>query len=338
LTKINNAKFELDSVQLGLRNFPIAIPNVGIKNQAWTMSIATSIGPMLRQEIAREKLGIKGKIFSIASYVLEAMAKLFCADKIVYPAHLGFSTTLYERGDIVSIIKHSNILKEKYKDRAICLRSVNGMNFRGRENKYRLIPSRVVWIIDDIENQWANRTDVKADMKIFSDYNLKVETFENAIPFHIIARCKKLYRRLYMIKYSKYNPSFGMEYLQQLVEAGILKFHILRNEDNKILAFCATQENSQYVVSPMLGYVEDTPIPLYRAIMCVPPLIALKNGVKLNNSAGAPIFKKNRGAYPIMEYILLIDDHLPFYRRFFYWLLAKILRALEGQIMKAAIK
>jgi hypothetical protein len=72
------------------------------------------------------------------------------------------------------------------------------------------------------------------------------------------------------------------------------------------------------MVSPVVGY--DTSLPqslgLYRRLAAVPVLTARECGVPLNLSAGVGRFKRLRGGEAVMEYLAVIDSHLPANRRF----------------------
>ena len=336
LKPIKNANLTFKVTKLGTREFAIAIPSKGTKT--WTLSQTIALGPMLREEIAREKMGFKGFLFSGLSYCFQAFGKLFQINEAIYPSHFGFSTTIYNKGDIARVLKNTQSLKEQYPKHAIIIRSINSMNFRGRENKFRLIPSRVIFVMNDVEEQWYSRTDTKADLKIFEENDIELKNYAHSIPDDVLARCKELYDDLYLQKYSLHNPDYSIEYLRDLIESDVLRFHVIHARSGKVLAFCATQKSDNVLACPILGYDKNSSIPLYRAIMCVAPMIAMKAKLTLNHSAGAPIFKKNRGAIAMMEYILVIDDHLPSWRRFGYSIIAKVLRSFENEILKAANK
>lgn len=336
LKPIKNANLNFKVTKLGTREFVIAAPSKGTKT--WTLSQTIALGPMLREEVAREKMGIKGFLFSTLSFCFQAFGKLFHINHAIYPSHFGFSTTIYNKGDIGRILKNIDTLKTLYPKQAIIIRSINSMNFRGRENRFRLIPSRVIFVMNDVEKQWFTRTDTKADLAIFEENDIELKNYTSKIPDDVLARCKELYDDLYLQKYSMHNPDYSIEYLRDLIESDVLRFHVIHAKSGKVLAFCATQKSDNVLSCPMLGYDKNSSIPLYRAIMCVAPMIAMKAGLALNHSAGAPIFKKNRGAIAMMEYILIIDNHLPAWRRFGYSVIAKTLRSFENEILKAANK
>ena len=331
-----NGNLNFDIQKLGDHEIVIAIP--AAKAKSWTLSLNTAIGPMLREEIGREKLGLKGVLFKGLSYFFQAFGAALQIDKAIYPCHFGFSTTLYRRGEIASILKAKDELKRQYKDKAIIVRSLNSINFRGREKDFCLIPSRVIFIIEDLKTQWFERKDTKSDLKLFEKHDIELKNYSKNVPPEILEQCKHLYDDLYLQKYSKFNPDFTIEYLRELIDSSILKLHVIHARSGKVLAFCATQKSDSTISCPLLGYDRNSGIPLFRAIMSIAPMVAMQAGLKLNHSAGSPIFKKNRGAIAMMEYSLVIYDHLPPLRRFGYWLLGKTLRSFEKEILKAANK
>jgi hypothetical protein len=71
------------------------------------------------------------------------------------------------------------------------------------------------------------------------------------------------------------------------------------------------------MVSPVVGYSLQSPLDLglYRRLAAVPVLAAQEAHVPLNLSAGVGRFKATRGGQPLMEYIAVLDAHLPASRR-----------------------
>jgi len=62
--------------------------------------------------------------------------------------------------------------------------------------------------------------------------------------------------------------------------------------------------------------------------------IARENGHLLNESSGAAQFKRNRGGFAAIEYSAVYDQHLPWYRRLCWTVLAVLLVAIGIPLMQ----
>lgn len=330
--KFKNANFDIKKYKIGNKFYDIAIPYKNSK--CWTLSQSIAIGPMLREEIARE-LPIHRQFFTkILSFILEIFAHFLQIDKAIFIKHYGFSTCLFEENEIKQIIENISNLKLEFPNHAIILRSIQKNQITNINHNAKPIISRLIWVLNDVKKDWQNRTDVKRDLQLIEKYNLQYVIYDNAISDEKLQKCIKLYNQIYIEKYSKFNPQINEKFLRFLLKEKILSLHCLE-KDNKIMAFCTIYIDDMQITSPMLGY-EICDIPLYRAIMIIAPQIAIEKNLKLNLSSGANVFKKNRGARPMLEYYLVIDSHLPFWRKIGFSFFQKILNLFEGELSKMA--
>lgn len=329
-----HAPFRIDNMKIAGRDYDIAIPKPN--SNCWTMSLTNAIGPMMREEIKREMPKFQGFFFSIISHVFEIFGKIFNVDKAIYLNHYGFSTCLYNPQELNEINSEIAKLQSQYKDYAIIFRSIPKPFLEELNFDFKAIPSRIIWMLKDAKIEWQNRRDSLRDVKITAQYGLENKTYIGKINPIKLKKCNQLYEELYIEKYTKYNPRFSFEFFNELVEKQILNIHTIEKND-EVLAFCGTYFKNGQISSPLLGY-EKSQIPLYRAIMTLQPIEAIKKNAALNLSGGAPIFKRNRGAKPLLEYYIIMDKHLPKWRRFGYWVFQKILSSFESDLVKAAIK
>ncbi len=326
--KFENADFEIIKFKIGNIIYDILIP-IG-KISCWTLSLSNAIGPMLRDEIKRELPQNKQFLAIIFSFILENLGHFFKIDKAIYIKHYGFSTCLFDEDEILQIINNLNDLKIKFPNHAIIIRSIPKNYIYNLQHEFKPIISRLIWQIDDVKNKWLKRTDVKNDLEILKKFNLKHVVYDETIEDEKLNECINLYEKLYIEKYSKFNPKININYLKFLLKEKIISLHCLEKE-NKILAFCTIYISGNQITSPMLGY-KECEIPLYRAIMAIVPLVAIEKNLKLNFSGGAGNFKKNRGGQPNIEYYLIIDDHLSIWRRLSYSFFKFIINGFEGSL------
>ena len=325
--QLNNAEVRFDTVAVDGATITVAVPQR--QNRCWLTSLCTAIGPMAREEVRRAMRGPELWGALVLSHVMETVARLLRVDRVVFPEHVLLSTSLYGGSPIVA---RAEKLTTHYPGHAIVVRSLTAP-----PAGYTIWPFRLVWIIDDIASQWAPRRDSRRDATFLENMNLTARHFHKTIDDARLVRCLGLYRGLYIDTYSAFNPDYTADGIARLMQAGKLDIHTLE-ADGEIIAFCAAHDDGETLTLPLVGYDRTRPQGegLYRAIMAHMVQHALHQRLKLNLSAGAPHFKRHRGAKPWMEYLLIIDSHLPMWRRLGYRLSARVLKALEPRIVKAA--
>ena len=309
----------------------------GSRNRCWVTSLATLLGPMARQEIRREQTGLAALLAIALSHLVEAGLRLTRADRVVFPAHHLLTTSLYEDGQATDLRATAGDIAAAFPDRAVVLRSLNRRHhgsFLTRGGT--LWPVRVVWIIDDMTRDWRPRRDVHRDLQGLESSGLARRRYSAAMPAAHLDRVLAHYRRLYIERYSRHNPDYTADYIQACLAAGTLEILTLERNDD-IVAFCALHRRGQVLSVPMVGYDQGRE-GLYRFVMALPALEAEARGLALNLSAGASRFKRHRGARPHVEYLMILDGHLPVWRRLAYRATAALLQALEPQLIKAATR
>ena len=303
----------------------------GARNHCWVTSLVTLLGPMARQEIRRELKGLEAAAAIGLSHLVETGLRLSHADRVVFPGHQLLTTSLYaedEAGRLRDVLRT---------DRAVVLRSLNAHHHAGvLAQGGTLWPVRVVWIIDDITRDWRPRRDARRDVQLLESSGLAQRRYGGAMPAVALERVLGLYRWLYIERYSRHNPDYTAGYLRDLLDKGVLDILTLER-DGEIMAFCALHRRGRVLSVPMVGYDQGQD-GLYRAVMALPALEAEAQGLALNLSAGAARFKRHRGARPHVEYLLILDDHLPVWRRLAYRATAALLRLLEPQLIRAATR
>ncbi len=328
--QLKNAEVRFDTVVVGDEVVSVAVPHG--HNRCWLTSLTTAIGPMAREEARRAMRGPELWGALLLSHLMEAVAKMLRVDRIVFPEHYLLSTSLYAHTP-EQIAATAERLTKSYPGHAIVVRSLTAP-----PPDHVVWPFRVVWIIDDTARQWVPRRDSRRDLATLEAMHLQPRCFTGTIDEARLTRCLDLYRALYIGSYSAFNPDYTTAGIARLMQAGRLELHTLETGSGDIEAFCAAHCNNETLTLPLVGYNRTRPQAdgLYRAIMAHMALQASRRGLKLNLSAGAPHFKRHRGAKPWMEYLLIVDHHLPLWRRLGYRLIARVLQTLEPRIARAA--
>ncbi len=228
---------------------------------------------------------------------------------------------------------------ERLPEHTLIIRSLNEQQhseFIRRLKAYGWLPvvNRQVYLITDWQ-QAQKRRDYKRDMKLLADRNYQFEqlTVQSTIqPITQSARQSleqnkerdkeqdkwqiaiDLYDQLYLDKYSMENVQFTAVYLRELVQAGILKLYLLYDKGlARYVGMVATMSHENTMTIPLVGYDTDLPQSksLYRRVMIFAMNEACKENKLLHISAGAPQFKRHRGAVPTLEYMMVYVEHLP---------------------------
>jgi len=310
--------------------FPVeglAVP--GAKgNACWVTSLATLLGPVAREEIRREMTGPASMAALALSHLVEGFARAIRLDETAYAGHDLLTTSLYAGKPAAPALP----------GKATIVRSLTRHHHAETLRGGVLWPVRVVWLIDDPKRDWLPRRDVRRDRKQLSESGLTRGHYTALTDTHL-DRVMALYRRLYIDRYSRYNPDYRPDYIRAMLADGRLEILTLER-DGAISAFCAIHCWGGSLSVPMLGYDDSLSDgdALYRMIMVLPVETAMARALGVNLSAGAARFKRHRGATPHVEYLMIIDDHLPGWRRFGYRAVGALLRTLEPQLIKAATR
>jgi hypothetical protein len=337
---LKNAHFDVRVLQLTDRAFAVVAP---IDGACWLTSLATTYGRAARDEVAREVNGAQALIFSALSHVAEATLRLTRCDRSVLANHMLFSTSLY--GDWTGADLESALtnLRTAFPDRAIIWRSLNAVDHapliaRMTALGGRRLLSRIVWRLTDSEREWAPRRDARDDRQLILDQKMRIET-ARAHSDDELRLVLRFYNDLYREKYSRTNPAYSETFLRAAINSGVLTLRAIRNEGGRLEGFAAEHAYQGTLINPLLGYDRTQPQSrgLYRIAMAASAERAITEGLKLNYSAGAGAFKRNRGAKPTLEFSMVFDDHLPAWRRAGYRALAWALEKMAPMLERIAV-
>ncbi|MGV2992916.1 hypothetical protein ACEE04_00135 [Streptococcus porcinus] len=228
-----------------------------------------------------------------------------------------------------------------------------------KNTRAHLLVNRQIYLIDQPE-QALKKRDSKRDLKLLEDGRYKfrkldddssLDSFPNSLPnvspnfspnsipdsspdsssvgttpttFSDFQSVISLYNQLYLDKYSASNVQFTALFLQELVREGAITIFLMENQTGQACGCLGLIEEEGILTAPLLGYRTELAQSegLYRRLSIFITQYCLEKGFKQNLSAGAPDFKKNRGAKPTLEYTAVYVDHLPWYRRAAWQLLA----------------
>lgn len=209
---------------------------------------------------------------------------------------------------------------QKWPDHAIVWRSVNDVGTRTMKDRfeaagYRALASRRIYLFDCRGAMPAMGRDETRDRKLLAQGDLAV--VQGPWSPADYERMAWLYQRLYRDKYSLLNPSYTSQFLEAAHADGWLDLHALRNADDRIEGVIGFYDFADTMTAPVVGYDTDLPagLGLYRRLMAASLARARDRRLLYNMSAGAASFKRNRGATPALEYMMVYCRHLPWPRR-----------------------
>ncbi|MEM6826680.1 MAG: hypothetical protein AAF553_01920 [Pseudomonadota bacterium] len=181
---------------------------------------------------------------------------------------------------------------------------------------WTLLPSRQIWVTDDLEKDWKARSHTKSDRRAMRRSTLDVEDLES-VGNQDAERIAHLYAQLYLERYSSLNPAYSAQFVKLASQSGALRWRVARNAEGTIMASAGMRVAGDIVTVPMLGY--DTQRPQSEALYRIASLLsaewAMEGEFRHHGSSGAGQFKSNRGACGVIEYMAVHTGHLPIGRR-----------------------
>lgn len=263
-------------------------------------------------------------------------------DQVVANNNFLLSTNLYAHSFSAGALqKYTASLVSAFPDHAILFRSLNTYTNQEHltnflKNGYILLPSRQVYIFDTKLTDYTKTNNYKADLKLLykNDYQ---HVSNEGIQETDYERIVELYHKLYIQKYSEYNPQFTMEYIRLCHKTRFLKFFGLRNRQGVLDGVIACYDRDGVTTTPIGGYDTNLPpeVGLYRRLMAYCMERAHTENLVLNLGSGASTFKILRGGKAFNEYSVLYIHHLSSLRRRLGWrFLALVLNKIVVQIVK----
>lgn len=244
------------------------------------------------------------------------------------------STNLYPPLESATLAALCESLVAAFPQRAIVFRSVNTllgaeMGARLRALDFYPVFSRQVYLFDPRDWRSRRKKALKKDRALARRSSYRWEAGETVTPDEI-PRLLELYQRLYIDKYSAYNPQFNQRFVETALEQGWLTFFVLR-QDRQIDAVLGFVERAGVMTAPFIGYERSLPLEtgLYRLITLKLTEEAIERGLILHRSSGAAAFKRHRGSIVASEYNYVYDRHLPPQRRL-PW---RLLHILSGSLV-----
>jgi hypothetical protein len=306
----------------GKFEFPVTINNTEWDN-SYVVSLYNAYVVYAEEEL---RLKVKSKLIKwLLLPVIKLMGYYFkwCSiNRIVHVNNFAFSTNPYPEnweGEYIQDI--CDFLQKEFPKHLIIFRSVNEFQNKAVLNKaaeYGLtcMLSRQIYIQDETTEQFNKHKNVAIDRKTIQNRGLR--HVPHAEMHAYLDQAERLYKMLYLDKYSVHNPQFTKEYFYQCHQQGFIHFEGYIDESGKLKAFAGIFRYADTITTPFLGYDsgEGKKSGLYVHAAYLSFDYKFKTQLPFNCSSGAPQFKKWRGAKPVWEYSIIAQRHLKVTTRF----------------------
>jgi hypothetical protein len=317
---IANLRTKVMGLRSGARTFPVTI-NDDEYGDAYVCLPHTAYALYAKEELRLVDAGPWTPALGLLASGAGAMLRAARVNRIIHVNNWMLSTNLHGgwKGQDIDSIRDALI--SAYPDHLIAVRSLNTWSDAPlwqafKDADWRMLPSRQIYVTDDLGTDWAPRRDTRRDLAMLAARAAHIDTLEMLRPGDA-ERIAELYAMLYLGRYSRLNPAFTASYIEMTHRAQVFHYRGLREPDGVLSSVVGCFVRGGVLTTPIVGY--DTTRPpsdgLYRIASAMLAQMALEHGVKLNGSAGAAAFKRNRGARAVIEYSAYFVGHLARARR-----------------------
>lgn len=335
---ISNSRATAGLTMEGQHLLPVMISSVSDSRQTWITSLYTQYVLYAREEA--DRIPIPAIRIPLLRFVgcLRFFARLFKIDNALHLNNYGVATNPWPDVPAENVLKMVDTCIKAYPDKSVVLRSLNTkMNAQLirdlQSHGFVMVPSRIVYLLP-VKPKPRSR-DFRKDEKLLHDGSHALRKSGTLTPEEI-RRCLKLYRMLYMEKYSEHNACYTERFLAEAQRSGFLSFTLLERNgiiDGVIAVFTVDDT----LVCPFLGYDTDKPVShgLYRKLsMAIYHEAEALGCAFINRSAGVGSFKKVRGARAYTEFSAIYCQHSPRRVRIFWRMLERICSGIIAPMVK----
>ncbi|MEO1662982.1 MAG: hypothetical protein AAFR51_18500 [Pseudomonadota bacterium] len=318
---ITNAHSEFKLLEFAGHYWPITIENNQLGN-TYVASPHSAYVLYARDEI--DILNLKGARHlgaKVALAGLDRWLKALAINRTVHIDNWMLSTNLHGNWEGAGLPQIRQAVTQAFPKHLLIIRNVDPWSCPQlleslRADGWTLLPSRQIWVTDDLENNWKPRSHTKSDRRALRRSDLEIEDLVS-VGEQDAQRIADLYTQLYLGRYSALNPSYSARFVQQAYQSGALQWRVARNAEGTIMASAGMRVAGDIVTVPMLGYDMQRPQSeaLYRIASLLSADWAHERGFRHHGSSGAGEFKSNRGARSVIEYMAVYTGHLPMARR-----------------------
>lgn len=298
------------------RVLPVTV-NDGSRAQSYVCSPRAAYVDYARRE--SEIVGLRGG--TVLRAALTGAGALFAAarlDRVVHIDNWLLSTNLHGGWTGADLPSLREAMVERFPDHLLAIRSVDPWSSpvlmgAARADGWAMVPSRQIWVVDDLARAWRPRNAFGNDRRLVARSGLAIGPAAPADS----PRIADLYRQLYVAKYSALNPVFTACWIAETMASGLIDYRVARDAAGTPVAVAGLLVRGGVATPPVVGYDRTRPSGdgLYRIASWLFMQAAMDRGLRLHGSAGAAHFKRLRGAHGVIEYWAMHAGHLSRPRR-----------------------
>lgn len=313
---IANVRTEVDALDAGGVLFPVTV-NDAEPDNAWVCSPLTTYASYAAEEV--DRLGhpwLTAPLRLMASG-MGGWLRRARIDRAVAVNNWLVSTNAYPDFPDIALDQVLDAARRRWPTHAIWFRSLNTVHHADwlralTQRGCILIPSRQVYLFDDVAALSRRHADLKRDLALLRRHDLDHRIVSD---FHgdDFWRIAELYDDLYIRKYSALNPRYEGALIKAWFQAGLLNIKGIRDERGILQGVVGMLRFGNVLTSPIVGYNTALPakLGLYRMLAAIVMRQACDDACLVNLSAGVAHFKRQRGGQPAIEYSAIVADGLP---------------------------
>lgn len=337
---IANVRTKIYGLRVGERIFPLTV-NEAEYGDSYVCLPHTSYALYAREELDLVDIGVWRPALRLLTSLAGGLMRAIRINRVVHVNNWMLSTNLHHdwQGNELAAIRR--LLVYEFPDHMMAIRSINRWSDAPLADAlcadgWQLLPSRQIYVTDDLARDWAPRRDTKQDLRLLRNTPYQDDTMDQLRPGDA-ERIAQLYGLLYLDRYSTLNPQFTPTFITMTHRSGLIRYRGLRDAAGQLVAIVGCLIRGNILTTPIVGY--DTALPrahgLYRLACVLLTQMAQSSGVRLNSSAGAGEFKRLRGAHSELEYSAFFTDHLAAPRRAAIGAMAMVLNRLAVPLIRA---
>lgn len=303
---VANVRTQWLALRSGGRVFPVTV-NDGELGGSYVCLPHSAYVLYGRRELELVNVGLLRPALQLLLGAVDQVLRAVRINRTVHVDNWLLSTNLHGDWDGNDLPAIRALLQQHYPTHHLVIRSVDtwsaaALHEAARADGWLMLPSRQVWVVDEMRRDWRTRKSVGHDRRVMARSGLCIEELRHLRPGDA-ERIAHLYRMLYVDKYSGLNPTFTPEWIACTHAARIIHYRVARNGDGVIQSVAGSFVRDGVLTPPVVGY--DTARPrsegLYRIASYMFSQYAEERGARLHSSAGAADFKRSRGARPVIE-------------------------------------
>lgn len=313
---IANVQTEVDALDAGGVCFPVTV-NDAEPDNAWVCSPLTTYAKYAAEEVDRlghpwETAPLRWAIRGMGRWLQHARI-----DRAVAINNWLVSTNAWPDLQHIALDQVLDAAMARWPGHALWFRSLNSTHHADwldvlSKRGFTLVPSRQVYLFDDIARLAHQRRDLKRDLALLGR-NERAQRICSHFDDDDLRRITGLYTELYVQKYTGLNPRYEWTLLKAWSQAGLLQLKGIRDDDGVLQGAVGLFRFGNLLTSPIVGYNTALPVGLglYRMLAATVLRQAIDARCLVNLSAGVAHFKRQRGGQPAIEYSAVLTRHLP---------------------------